>query len=96
MLSLRIQSMIEGYKRKNSNTNQFLMDLENIDKLVARLIENKNYIKTRNKYIECLEVFEYKYVNNYIVQYHSPFFRPDSLELWETISNEIKSIKGIK
>lgn len=96
MISIRINQLLNGYNRTKSNTPQFLADVGEVDKLLMRIFENKNYIKIRNKFLDCLELFQYETLNAYIIQYHKPFFRHDVLALWEDVSSEIKLIKGIK
>ena len=43
MLSIRIKSMLDGYKRKTSSTELFLQDLIKVDKFIMLLQEKKDF-----------------------------------------------------
>lgn len=93
MLSIRIKSMLNGYKRNNTSTELFLQDLSKVDKFMTLVHEKKDFFKVRNKLCEITEVFSLECVDDYIVEYYSDIFDEESMELYYLSYTDIKGIK---
>jgi len=91
MLSIRIQSMLLGYKRKVSNTELFVQDLAKIDKFISILHERKDFYKVRNKFFEVLEIFELDCIDEYILDYYSDVLSEDSMEMYYLVNTEFRN-----
>lgn len=90
MLSIRIKSMLDGYKRKTSSTELFLQDLIKVDKFILIIQEKKDFYKVRNKFCEINDLFTIECIHGYIETYYLDIFDEDSKELYYLSFNEIK------
>lgn len=93
MLSIRIQSMLSGYKRGSSNTELFIQDLNKINKFISVLHERKDFYKVRNKLCELTEVFDIEVIDQFISDYFSDVLDDDSLDMYYLAYNELLAIK---
>jgi hypothetical protein len=93
MISVRINAMLGGYKRKYTTTEQFYRDVSDVDKLVKMITKNKHEIKVRNKFLECIEIFELECIHNFINDYCKDSFKQDSVDLYESVILEIRGIR---
>ncbi len=92
MLSIRIKSMLDGYKRKTSTTELFLQDLIKVDKFIVLLQEKKDFYKVRNKFCEINDLFTLECIKEYIETYYLDILDEDSKELYYLSYNEIKNL----
>lgn len=93
MISVRIQKILNSYKRKISNTQQFQNDLAVIDKFIVSLNDSSNYYKLRTKYMDVINIFDKEAIDEYIREYFFDLYYEDSISAYNELYAEVKQLE---
>jgi len=90
---MRLNSMLSGYKRKVSNTLLFQNDIGMVDKFIFYMYNNKDYQKSKIRYMDCIEIFDIQSIDLYIREYFFDIFDKEVIDLYEQIYKELIDIQ---